>query len=69
LKERARLHLRGQYAIVLTRQVGDLGPSWGYFIAAGGVALLIAALVAGWLSRRFARPLIEEPGAGQSGPL
>jgi signal transduction histidine kinase len=59
LKERARLHLRGQYAIVLTRQVGDLGPSWGYFIAAGGVALLIAALVAGWLSRRFARPLIE----------
>jgi two-component system sensor histidine kinase BaeS len=57
--ERARLKLRGQIAIVLTRQVGDLGPSWGYFIIAGGVALLIAALVAWQMSRRMSRPLIE----------
>ncbi len=33
--ERARLKLRGQVAVVFTRQVGDLGPSWGYFIVAG----------------------------------
>jgi signal transduction histidine kinase len=59
LKERARLRIGGEIAIVLTRQVGDLGPSWGYFIVAGGATLLIAALVAWWLSRRFARPLIE----------
>jgi hypothetical protein len=30
----------------LTRDVGGLGPSWGYFIVAGGAALLVAALVA-----------------------
>jgi two-component system sensor histidine kinase BaeS len=53
------LRIGGEIAIVLTRQVGDLGPSWGYFIVAGGATLLIAALVAWWLSRRFARPLIE----------
>jgi hypothetical protein len=79
--ERARLKLRGQIAIVLTRQVGDLGPSWGYFIIAGGVALLIAALVAWQMSRRMSRPLIEameatyrlgrprEPGAHSPGRL
>jgi signal transduction histidine kinase len=58
-KERVRLRLYGTLAIVLTRQVGDLGPSWGYFIAAGGGALAIAALVAAQMSRRMARPLIE----------
>ena len=36
----------GTFAILLTRDVGGLGPSWGYFIIAGGVALLVAALVA-----------------------
>jgi signal transduction histidine kinase len=58
-KERLRLRLFGALAVVLTRQVGDLGPSWGYFLLAGGGALVIAALVAWQLSRRMARPLIE----------
>jgi signal transduction histidine kinase len=58
-KERLRLRLYGALAVVLTRQVGDLGPSWGYFLLAGGGALAIAALVAWQLSRRMARPLIE----------
>ncbi len=58
-RERLRLKLYGTIAIVLTREVGDLGPSWGYFIVAGGGALLIAALVAWQMSRRMARPLVE----------
>ena len=36
-----------------------IGPSWGYFIVAGGAALLVAALVAWQMSRRMARPLVE----------
>jgi signal transduction histidine kinase len=58
-QERAQLRFGGQIAIVLTREVGDLGPSWGYFLVSGGVALLIAALVAWQLSRRLSRPLVE----------
>jgi len=57
--ERARLGLGGQIAIVLTREVGDVGPSWVYFLISGAVALLIAALVAWQLSRRMSRPLVE----------
>ena len=57
--QRIRLKLGGTIAVVLTREVGDLGPSWGYFILAGGVALAIAALVAAQMSRRMARPLVE----------
>jgi two-component system sensor histidine kinase BaeS len=57
--ERVRLKVRGTIAILLTREVGDLGPSWSYFILAGGVALLLAALVAWQMSRRMARPLVE----------
>ncbi|MGO9854855.1 MAG: sensor histidine kinase [Acidimicrobiales bacterium] len=58
--ERERLHgFAGTLAILLTRDVGDLGPSWGYFIIAGGAALLVAALVAWQMSRRMARPLVE----------
>jgi signal transduction histidine kinase len=57
--ERARLDLRGQVVVVLTRDVGDVGPGWGYFLTAGAVALLIAGLVAWQLSRRMSRPLIE----------
>ena len=49
----------GTFAVLLTRDVGGLGPSWGYFIIAGGAALLIAALVAWQMSRRMARPLVE----------
>src|SRR3984957_14769174 len=58
-RARSRLHLSGQVAIVLTREVGYLGPGWGYFLAAGGVTLVIAALVAWQMSRRMTRPLIE----------
>jgi two-component system sensor histidine kinase BaeS len=58
-RERLKLRVYGTLAIVLTRQVGDLGPSWSYFLLAGGGALLIAALVAAQLSRRMARPLVE----------
>ena len=57
--ERAQLRFGGQIAVVLTRDVGDLGPSWGYFLVSGGVALLIAALVAWQLSRRISRPLVD----------
>ncbi len=62
LSEAERVRLRGfagTLAILLTRDVGGLGPSWGYFIVAGGVALLVAALVAWQMSRRMARPLVE----------
>jgi len=57
--ERARLKLRGQVVVILTRDVSDVGPGWGYFFFAGGVALVIAALVAWLLSRRMSRPLVE----------
>jgi signal transduction histidine kinase len=64
--ERHRLAVRehvsefeGTLAILLTRNVGDLGPSWGYFILAGGAALLVAGAVAWQMSRRMARPLVE----------
>jgi signal transduction histidine kinase len=59
LKERHRLRVAGQLVVLLTRQVGNLGPSWGYFIVAGGAALLVAALVAWQMSRRMSRPLVE----------
>jgi signal transduction histidine kinase len=54
-----RRHFEGTLAILLTQDVGGLGPSWGYFIVAGGAALLLAALVAWQMSRRMARPLVE----------
>ena len=58
--ERVRLHgFGGTLVVLLTRDVGGLGPSWGYFIVAGGGALLVAALVAWQMSRRMARPLVE----------
>ena len=58
--ELERLHgFAGTLAVLLTRDVGGLGPSWGYFIVAGGAALLVAALVAWQMSRRMARPLVE----------
>jgi two-component system sensor histidine kinase BaeS len=58
-RERAELRLEGQIAVVLTRQVGNVGPSWGYFFVSGVIALVIAAVVAWQLSRRMARPLVE----------
>ncbi len=54
-----RAEFEGTLAILLTRNVGDLGPSWGYFILAGGAALLVAAAVAWQMSRRMARPLVD----------
>ena len=63
--ERVRLRLHGQLAIVLTRDVGDLGPSWAYFTVAGGGALVIAALVAWQLSRRMSRPVVEATAVTQ----
>ena len=62
----AREHVtefEGTLAILLTRNVGDLGPSWGYFILAGGGALLVAGAVAWQMSRRMARPLVEAEDA------
>ncbi len=57
--ERKKFKFEGTLGILLTRNVGDLGPSWGYFIAAGGAALVVAAVVAWQMSRRMARPLVE----------
>jgi signal transduction histidine kinase len=59
LEARRHIAFEGTFAVLLTRDVGDLGPSWGYFIVAGGAALLVAALVAWQMSRRMARPLEE----------
>ena len=53
------IRFEGTFAVLLTRDVGNLGPSWGYFIIAGGAALVIAALIAWQMSRRMARPLVE----------
>jgi signal transduction histidine kinase len=58
-EQRSQLRFEGTFAILLTRDVGDLGPSWIYFIVAGGTALAVAALVAWQMSRRMARPLVE----------
>jgi signal transduction histidine kinase len=59
LQARRHTAFEGTFAVLLTRDVGDLGPSWGYFIIAGGAALLVAALVAWQMSSRMARPLVE----------
>jgi signal transduction histidine kinase len=59
LQARRHIAFKGTFAILLTRDVGGLGPSWGYFIVAGGAALLVAAVVAWQMSRRMARPLVE----------
>jgi signal transduction histidine kinase len=54
-----RAEFEGTLAVLLTRNVGDLGPSWGYFILAGGAALLVAGAAAWQMSRRMARPLVD----------
>ena len=56
-QRRLKLAPGATYAVLLTRDVGNLGPSWGYFLIVGGAALVIAALVAWQMSRRMARPL------------
>ena len=56
----ARLFPPGRsFAIVLTRQVGSLGPSWLYFLLVSGLTLAVAAGVAAALTRRITRRLIE----------
>jgi signal transduction histidine kinase len=47
------------FAVLLTRQTGNIGPSWGYFVLVSGLVLVVAALIALWLSRRITRPLVE----------
>jgi two-component system sensor histidine kinase BaeS len=46
-------------AVLLTRTVGTLGPSWLYFVLVAGITLLVAAGLAIGLSRRITRPLVE----------
>jgi two-component system sensor histidine kinase BaeS len=46
-------------AVLLTRQIGTLGPSWLYVLLVSGLTLLAAAVVAAWLARRITRPLVE----------
>jgi signal transduction histidine kinase len=48
-----------QLALLLTRPVGALGPSWLYFLGVAGVTLAVAAAVAAWLTRRITLPLVE----------
>ena len=50
-------------AILLTRQVGNLAPSWIYFLLVAAGTLLVAAGVADHLSRRISRPLVEAVAA------
>jgi two-component system sensor histidine kinase BaeS len=59
IEARTKGTFRGTFAVLLTRDVGGLGPSWGYFIVAGGAALAVAAIVAWQMSRRMSRPLVE----------
>jgi two-component system sensor histidine kinase BaeS len=59
IQARTKAPFRGTFAVLLTRDVGGLGPSWGYFIVAGGAALAVAAIVAWQMSRRMSRPLVE----------
>jgi two-component system sensor histidine kinase BaeS len=58
-RRRHGVPFEGTFAVLFTRDVGGLGPSWSYFILAGGAALLIAAVIAWQMSRRMARPLVE----------
>jgi signal transduction histidine kinase len=60
LEKRAHgIPFKGTFAVLFTRDVSGLGPSWLYFIIAGGAALVIAAVIAWQMSRRMARPLVE----------
>ena len=59
IESRTHGTFQGTFAVLLTRDVGGLGPSWVYFIVAGGAALVVAAIVAWQMSRRMSRPLVE----------
>lgn len=45
--------------VLLTRQIGALGPTWVYFLLVGGITLVVAAAVALQLSRRISGPLVD----------
>jgi signal transduction histidine kinase len=49
--------------LVLTRQSHDPANGLRYFVLVGATGLVIAALVAAGLARRFTRPLVEAVGA------
>jgi signal transduction histidine kinase len=63
LADRVRLHIGPHPVVILTRQVGGLGPSWEYFVLIGAGTLLVAAVVAWRLGRRVTRPLVNAVGA------
>lgn len=56
--EQARLPAGFHAVILLSRRIGNLGPSWLYFVLVAGVTFVVAAAVASQLSRRIARPLL-----------
>jgi len=58
-----RLGANVHSAILLTRQVGDLAPSWIYFLLVAAGTLIVAAAVADRLSRRISRPLVDAVAA------
>jgi signal transduction histidine kinase len=49
----------GEFALILTRSIGPIGPSWSYFVLVTGIVLVVAALLGVWLSRRITRPLVD----------
>lgn len=58
--------------VVITRQIGYLGPSWVYFVLVGLGVLLVAGLVGWQLSRRISRPVeaaVEATGRIAAGDL
>jgi signal transduction histidine kinase len=62
LADRVRLHIGPHPVVILTRQVGGLGPSWKYFVLIGAGTLLVAAVVAWRLGRKVTRPLVNAVG-------
>ncbi len=56
---RLRAPVPAYFAVVITRELGNLGPSWSYFLLVGGIALGIAAIVGYGISRRISRPLVH----------
>ncbi len=54
----AALPAGSSVAILLTRNVGSLGPSWLYVLLLSGVTLVVAAAAGSWLARRITAPLV-----------
>lgn len=49
--------------VVLTRHFAGAGLGGGYLVLVSGIALVVAAGLAVWLSRRLTRPLVDAVGA------